>query len=172
MLLTPRCASELPPSRALLQPLLPSPSSSTLARCPLLSARRGRIHHGREQQLRCRRLPTVVLALCPNRAPPSPARVAPEAPLSRPPRSPERPATGDATGLAAGARGRATSGHLGPSHGHRWVRPVMEMLPRHSNAAGVASLRRTASSDEPPLSSSREGPHVTIRLNPRVFLQN
>ena len=57
--------------------------------------------------------------------------------------------------MAAGARGRISSSHLRQSHGDRWMRLVMGVLPHHSIATDEAATGRNRELRRAPLFSSR-----------------
>ena len=111
-------------------------------------------------------LPSRARCLCcrpspsqPSASSPSPARAATPAPLSWPPWSPECPAAGGAAGIAAGARGRATTSRLVPRRVVPWMRARPLVLRRCPIAA-----------DEPRPARNSELPRL-LCCNPRQGLR-
>jgi hypothetical protein len=95
-------------------------------------------------------LPTFLASTPPRHQPcaalSSPCHAASHAPLRRLPRSPEHPAIGNATGLAASVRGWATLSH----HGHSRKPQHLRLVVFHPARALVAGQRRRRATAEPP----------------------
>ena len=69
---------------------------------------------------------------------------------------------------ATGVRGQATSGLLGASCGHLRVRVDSPVLPRPSDADGMASSGRSSDPRRSSAPNSRQGPRATIRRKSRA----